>query len=227
MDGFRIQVDATPEFRLQCLREDLRWIDLFVLTHEHADHVAGLDDLRRFCDFSGEKAIDLYSTPSAIERIKVMYPYAIREKPVSKGYVAILPHPMPRRMELPCGSLESTLLPHGDMQTLGLVFTEKSSGVRFAYYTDCKTVPPKAVELARNADVVVLDGLRPTTHPTHMSIPEAIQMAGLIGGKTTYLTHLTHNVEHSRVEKELPQGIHLSYDGLKLELGDRRDPSAL
>lgn len=219
MDGLHIQVDAAPELRLQCVREDIRKVDLFILTHEHADHLSGMDDLRRFCQFNGDTALDFYSTPEALERARHIYPYAMREKPASKGYVAFRPLPMPTRLELPQGLVESVRLPHGSMETLGLVFTERSTGKRFAYYTDCKTVTNEGVALAKGADVLVLDGLRPEPpHPTHMTIGEAVEKAVEIGAARTFLTHLTHNVDHVLVEAGLPEGVKLAYDGLRLRV---------
>jgi phosphoribosyl 1,2-cyclic phosphate phosphodiesterase len=98
------------------------------------------------------------------------------------------------------------------------VFTERSSGKKFVYYTDCKSVPPAAVALARGADAVVLDGLRPTPHPSHLSIDEAIAVAREIGAPRTWLTHLTHVTDHATDEAALPPGIKFAYDGLRLAL---------
>ncbi|MCS6242669.1 MAG: MBL fold metallo-hydrolase [Opitutus sp.] len=218
MDGLRIQVDAAPEFRLQCLREKIEWIDFFVLTHGHADHIAGMDDLRRYCDLLGNAAMPVYSTEEGMTRIRAMYPYAIADKPISKGYVAFKLQSMPARIELPQGTIESTLLPHGGVNTLGLVFTERSSGVKFSYYTDCKLVTSEAVALAKGSAVVVLDGLRPDPHPTHMSIAEALQAAEAIGSPRTYLTHLTHLTGHVEWAEKLPLGVEFAYDGLRLSL---------
>jgi phosphoribosyl 1,2-cyclic phosphate phosphodiesterase len=219
MDGLHIQVDAAQEFRLQCLREDIRKVDLFILTHEHADHIYGMDDLRRFCDFNGGTALDVYASPESLERIRRIYPYAICERPVSKGYAAFRLHEMQSVMELPQGTIRSARLPHGSVQTLGLVFTERSSGRKFAYYTDCKTVTEEAVEIAKGSDIVVLDGLRPLPHPTHMTIGEAVEKAAIIGAGQTFLTHLTHDVDHGPSEARLPPGIRLAYDGLRVKLG--------
>jgi phosphoribosyl 1,2-cyclic phosphate phosphodiesterase len=219
MDGLHIQVDAAQEFRLQCLREDIRRVDLFILTHEHADHIYGMDDLRRFCDFNGGTALDVHASSESLECIRRIYPYAVRERRVSRGYAAFQLHEMQSVMELPQGTIRSVRLPHGSVQTLGLVFTERSSGKRFAYYTDCKTVPDEALEIARGSDLVVLDGLRPLPHPTHMTIREAVEKAAIIGAELTFLTHLTHNVDHGPAEAELPPGVRLAYDGLRVKLG--------
>jgi phosphoribosyl 1,2-cyclic phosphate phosphodiesterase len=218
MDGLHIQVDAAPEFRLQCLRENIRWIDLFILTHGHADHIAGMDDLRRFCDLLGGTALTVYSTDEGMSRVLAVYPYTIMERPVVRGYPAFKLQQMPSRLELPQGVIESTLLPHGGVNTLGLVFTERSSGKKFTYYTDCKRVPREAVEMARGSDCVVLDGLRPLPHPSHMSIDEAVAAALEIGAPKTYLTHLTHLTDHARDEAKLPPGISFAYDGLRVSL---------
>lgn len=218
MDGLHVQVDASSEFRLRCVDEGIKWIDFFILTHGHADHITGMDDLRRFCDLHGGAALKVYSTDEGISRVLSIYPYAILDRPIVRGYAAFKLEEMPERLELPQGTIESTLLPHGGINTLGLVFTERSSGRRFVYYTDCKRVPRAAVELARGADAVVLDGLRPEPHPSHMTIGEAVAVAQEIGAPITYLTHLTHLSEHVATEATLPPAVRLAYDGLRLEL---------
>lgn len=218
MDGLHIQVDAAPELRLQCIREKIRQAELFILTHGHADHIAGMDDLRRFCDLLGGTALTVYSTEEGMGRVLAMYPYAMAERPISKGYAAFKLVAMPEILDLPQGTIQSTLLPHGGLSTLGLVFTERSSGKKFVYYTDCKRVPRAAVELARGADAIVLDGLRPLPHPSHMSIEEAVAVAQEIGAPATWITHLTHLNDHVELDASLPSGIAAAYDGLRLHL---------
>jgi phosphoribosyl 1,2-cyclic phosphate phosphodiesterase len=218
LDGLHIQVDAAQEFREQCLRQGVDWLDLFILTHGHADHVAGMDDLRRFCDLLGGSALPIYSPDEGMSRVIAMYPYAIMERPVVRGYPAFKLAEMPPVLELEQGTIRSTLLPHGGVNVLGLIFEERSSGAKFVYYTDCKRVPAEALLLAKGAHAVVLDGLRPEEHPTHMNIPQAIEVARQIGAPVTYLTHLTHAVDHGPFEATLPAGIRLAYDGLKLKL---------
>ena len=222
MNGLRIQVDATPEFRLQALREKIPAIDLFLLTHGHADHVLGMDDLRRYCDLREDGVLPVYCSAEGEERVRAIFPYAIPAPGAATardGYARFDLRRMPARLELPEGVIESTPLPHGRIETLGLVFTERGSGARFAYYTDCKTVPPAARALAQGADLLVLDGLRPAPHPTHLSIPEALAEAVQIGARRTYFTHIAHAVPHVYGETLTPAAQGFAYDGWRVILG--------
>ena len=216
MDGLHIQVDAAQELRQQCIANDVRWIDLFILTHGHSDHIAGMDDLRRFCDLRGGEALPVYSTSEGLDRVRQMFPYAVRDKPEFRGYPAFKLEGMPPVIELPEGTIASVRLPHGRVEVLGLVFQERSTGGKFTYYTDCKVVAPEARALARGSNVLVLDGLRQEPHPTHLCIGEAIEVAADVGAPKTYLTHLTHTIDHETIENGLPDGVRLAYDGLRL-----------
>lgn len=219
MNGLRIQIDATPEFRVQVLRESIPSIDLFILTHGHADHILGMDDLRRYCDLRSDGTLPVYCREEGEERIRAIYPYALKPPGTAPdGYARFDLRRLPARLELPEGVIESTLLPHGRIDTLGLVFTEAGTGRRFAYYTDCKTVPPAARELARGVDLLLLDGLRPSPHPTHLSIPEALAVAEDISPKKIYLTHLSHAVAHRHEELHLSNRAMFAYDGLRFLL---------
>ena len=218
MDGFHVQVDAAPEFREQCLRNRIPKIDLFILTHGHADHILGMDDLRRYCDMRGGEAIPVLSTQEGVGRLEAIYPYAIGNKPLRRGYPAFDVSEMPEVLETEGGTIRSTILPHGPTDVLGLIFEERSSGKKLVYYTDCKEVGEEQRSFARGADMVVLDGLRQEPHPTHMSIQEACETALSIGSVQNFLIHMTHTVEHAMMERELPETIHLSYDGLRVTL---------
>lgn len=216
MDGHHIQVDAAPEFRMQCIQCGIEAVDTFILTHHHADHILGMDDLRRFCDLKGGVALPVYSNPAGLERVGAIFPYAIMDKPKVRGYPAFDLQPMPAVLDLPGGRVESIALPHGPIEVLGLVFTEASSGKKLVYYTDCKQVDADARALAEGADVVVLDGLRPNSHPSHMTVEEATQTAVEMGAPLSYLTHMTYIVDHESTEADLPENVHLAFDGLRI-----------
>lgn len=218
IDNRHIQIDAGPEFRLSCIQNRVPAVDYFFLTHEHSDHILGMEDLRRYCAINGGNAIPVYSTESGVARVKTLFDYGIRERS-DDGYIALNPIVMENQLRLPSGTLvESVILPHGKkISTLGLVFTEQASGKKLAYYTDCNVVPEEAVALAKDADVLVIDGLRPDPHPTHLSVPEAIEAAQKIGAKQTYLIHMTWQIDHATWSAKLPANIALAYDGLRVQ----------
>lgn len=219
LGGVNIQIDASPEFRLRALELGIPKIDLALLTHGHADHIQGFDDLRQYCDLRDGEAIPVYSNSHGLARLKEIYPYAIRDRAVFKSYPAFQALDMPEVLDLGTeGRVYSTTQDHGPFETLGFVFEEASSGKRLAYFTDCSGVSEEAEKLAKEADVVVLDGLRPMRHPSHMTISEAIEAAARIGGRQTYLIHMTHHIDHEKVDTELPDGVNLSYDKLVVEI---------
>lgn len=215
LNGHHIQVDAGPDFRLQCIHNSVRQIDTFILTHGHSDHIMGMDDLRRFCRLREGEALPVFSHDAGIQRIRDIFPYAIREK-AEGNYPAFQLLSMPACMEVPGGKIFSTCLPHGRFEVLGLVFEDGETGRRFAYYTDCKSIPMEAAALAAGADVVVLDALRHREHASHMNIEEAVQAGQEIGGKETWFVHMCCEVDHERDSLGLPEGFQFAWDGLEL-----------
>ncbi len=214
--GTRLLIDTPPELRLQLVAAGIADVDAVLYTHDHADHVHGLDDLRAI-SVHIQGGLPFYGAPDTLTRLARRFSYifddTMRPLPGTTKPEGRL-HPLIAGVTEQIGDAEVTpvIVPHGGME----VYAYRIGPL--AYVTDAKSVPEAALKLLRGARVLVLNALFHTEHPTHLSIPEAIDTSLLVGAERTYLTHLTHDNRHSDLAALLPSGIAPAYDGLVVEV---------
>jgi phosphoribosyl 1,2-cyclic phosphate phosphodiesterase len=206
----RILIDTPPELRLQLLGVGAPRVDAVFYTHEHADHVAGIDDLRAFSVRGGR--LDVYGPAGTLRELEHRFAYIFDDvEPVpgtskpSLHAIAVQPY---QRVGLAGIDVLPVPVDHGGVEVYGYRFGA------VAYVTDAKSVSARAIAALRGVEVLVLNGLFERPHPTHLSIPEAIEVAQAIGAPRTYLTHLTHRYTHRALAARLPDGMEPAYDGL-------------
>lgn len=211
----RILVDTATELRLQCVANGVDHVDAVLFTHHHADHVAGLDDLRRFNALS-KAPVPLYGTERTLSGVRRMFSYAFDAPPPDS------PHSRPRLtlqvigdepFEVRGRAIVPVPLMHGRMAVHGFRFGS------FAYCTDCSEIPETSFGRLRGLEVLILDALRHDSHPAHFNLEQAVAAARRIGARRTYFTHMAHQLGHAATSAMLPAGIELAYDGLRIHCG--------
>lgn len=207
-------VDSGPDLREQALRENMRRLDAVLYTHGHVDHVTGFDELRAFC-WARETPLPVHGNKETLEILESMYPWAFSSENVYKGYVK--PKPVPIDGPFYYGDVHITALPviHGSVETNGYLF-DTPGYPPIAYIPDVKDIPDDTLKLIAHVDILIIDSLRPSAHPTHMSLAEALAMIEKVNADQAWLTHLGHENDHQKLSASLPANIHVAYDGLRI-----------
>jgi phosphoribosyl 1,2-cyclic phosphate phosphodiesterase len=209
----RLLVDVTPDIRIQALRAGLSSVHGVMLTHAHADHCHGLDDLRGLYWGGGREPLELWAFPETLASIQQTFAYIFDADYDYKGIVKLNPHVFEHEAFTLAGvTVQPIPVIHGKMRVAGFRIGE------CAYITDTNEVPQSSIDMLHGVRLLILDALRRAPHPTHLSLPKALEIAESVGCERVFFTHINHDLEHDSISKELPDWAHLGYDRLKVAI---------
>lgn len=212
-DGYQVLIDSSPDLRQQCLAHGVTRVDAVLYTHNHADHVHGIDDLR-VLNGHPDQPLPIYGDQRLVDHLKLHFRYAfepqskISYRPRLKGTV------LKEAVTLFGRTIQPIRLDHGDEAILGYRVGD------MAYLTDCSGIPDGSRTLLQGLKLLVIDGLRFRDHPTHFTVTQAIDVAQQLQAKRIILTHLSHDVDYGAHQHHLPECVEYAYDGLTVLLND-------
>lgn len=212
-EGYCYVIDCGPDFRQQMLRENVQRIDGILFTHEHADHIMGMDDIRPFFFRQGD--IPIYAHNRVLHSLRKKFDYIFATEDRYPGAPSVQENEIHKDVRLQLGGKHITPIEvfHNRLPVLGFRVDN------FAYITDAKTIADDELEKMNGLEVLVLNALRKEPHHSHFNVDEAIALSKKVGARQTFFTHISHLMGfHAEVEKELPFGFRLAYDGLKISL---------
>ncbi len=211
----RILIDTSPDFRYQALRSGLERLDAILYTHEHADHILGLDDVRPF-NFRQRSEIPIYASASAWDTIERTFRYVFDTAPTQSSRPHLHPHIFDDTTICVAGvEITPIRIAHGRGTAYGFRFGD------CAYLTDHSNIPPESMDKLQGLDVLFLDALRHNPHPTHSTVAESLRTVAALKPRRAFFTHISHDLLHAAVEASLPENVHLAYDGLQIPIGCR------
>ena len=213
-NGKNIVIDCGPDFRQQMLSANVQTLEAILFTHEHNDHVLGIDDTRPF-SFHAQKPMDIYAKERVINEIKVRFPYVFADEKYP-GAPSLNEHIIDSEaFEVTGFKVQPLEIRHGKLPILGFLIDEK-----FAYITDASFISEETLEKIKNVEVLVLNALRKKEkHYSHFTLEEALDIQKIVNPKQTYFTHISVSLGfHDEVELELPDNVRLAFDGLEIEI---------
>ena len=212
LDGLRLVIDCGPDFRYQMLKNKVDNIDAILFTHEHRDHIAGIDDIRAF-NYILNKAIDIYGTSQVMDSIRTEFPYIFSENPYFGAPQLNINITKGRPFLIGTTEINPIAVQHNKLQIYGYRIGD------FTYITDANSISPSSIEKIKGTKVLVINALRNTKHISHFSLSEALRVIEQINPERAYLTHISHFLGlHDEVEAKLPANVKLAYDNLVIEL---------
>lgn len=212
-DDYNYVIDCGPDFRQQMLSNNVSKIDGILFTHEHADHTAGMDDIRPFFFRQGD--IPIYGHKRVLESLKIRFDYIFTDNNRYPGAPSVQANEVTNDAPFKIGNLVAIPVEafHNRLQVFGYRIGD------FAYLTDIKTIRDKEINKIKGIKVLSVNALRIEPHHSHLNLEEALELVAKVAPEQAYFTHISHHMGfHEEVEKKLPKGVHLAYDNLKLKL---------
>jgi phosphoribosyl 1,2-cyclic phosphate phosphodiesterase len=206
-----VLIDSTPDFRAQAIRENMHQLDAVLYTHTHADHILGIDDLRPLSFLHQPNKLPLYAQPSAAELIRNMFRYIFDGSYKFGSLPQLEMKTITGPLILFGAQFEPVIVIHGDAEIFGFRFGSA------AYLTDHSDIPEASLAKLQNLDILFLDALRHTPHPTHSTVETSLGIVERLKPKRAFFTHISHDLPHEATNATFPPNVRLSYDGLKLE----------
>lgn len=215
-EGQQLVIDVSTDFRQQALRAGIKKLDALLITHCHADHVFGLDDIRPMNFKYG--AISVYASESTWSQLRRVFYYIFEAKHIGGGLPQITPHTIHNYQPFEICDLRITPIPviHGKGEVSGFRFSNGRS--EFAFVTDCNAIPEESLTALEGLDLLILDALRLKPHPTHLHLEQSLGYVAQLQPRQTLFTHMGHDIKHAETSQHLPPNVALAYDELEIEL---------
>jgi len=212
VNGLNILIDTPPDLHQQALANGLERVDAVIFTHDHADHIFGMDELRSF-NFAQNGAIPIYASPKVMDRVKLLFDYIWNPgTPIGGGKPLLDAHPVSGEFEVAGVKITPIEIFHGSQAIWGFRIQD------FAYLTDCSSIPDASRRLLSGLKLLVIGALRFRPHPTHFSINQALKEIEKLKPAHALLTHLSHSFDYQELNPKLPPHVELAYDGICLEI---------
>jgi phosphoribosyl 1,2-cyclic phosphate phosphodiesterase len=207
-------IDTPPELRLQAIRFDVRRVDALLLTHTHADHIMGLDDVRRYNEMQ-DRELPIFGRPDVLADVERVFRYVFVPTQAGGGKPRLRLIPLEGdALDFHNHRIEAIPVLHGQLEVTAFRFGP------LAYVTDVSCIPPPSLERLRGLDTLVLGALRHEPHPTHFTVAQAVEIVEALAPRRAFFIHMSHGLSHRGTNAQLPPSVRLAYDGLVVEVGE-------